>query len=195
MNLPRPSPLIPPGVSPGVAHWMRSVGQSLNSAVSMHRGPLGVGGVFPSQLPGDPADILAIIGAVGGTGSGAGSGIGVSASDQPSAYEWVEGIWSVAGDDLVVTELEGGRFGTLDKYPALESNGNVNVPIGAVVRLKQVGAGVDAFYEFTWCCDLSTGSGSGSGGTSGNTYSVVCPNTGVAYTVRVNGTQIIFTEV
>lgn len=195
MNLPRPAPLIPPGVSPAVAHWMRSVGASLNSAVSMHRGPLGVGGVFPSQLPAAPDDILAIIGAVGGTGSGNGSGAGVSADDQASAYEWVEGIWAVVNDDFVVIELEGGRFGTLDKYPAVESNGNVNVPLGAIVRLKQVGAGVDAFYEFTWCCDLSTGSGSGSGGTGGgNTYTVQCPG-GVDYTVRVNGTQIIFTEV
>lgn len=181
--LPRPSTRVPMNVSPDVMQWMRSVQTSLSAAAGGTQGPLGVGGMFPSLLPGAPDDILAIISQGGGSGSGdTGSGRGgVPADDQPNAYEWVEGIWSVVNDDFVVTELQGGRFGTFRQYPAVEMNGVEDVPEGAVVRLKQVAAGVDTFYEFSWSGEIS---GSGSGGTP---FTVDCGDgsgSSTTYTIR-----------
>lgn len=183
MFLPRPASRIPHSVNPDMQQWMRSVQQHMSSGASAGMGIYGVGGFFPSTQPDPPTDILAIIQGQGGSGSGAGSGgEGVPATDQANAYEWVEGIWKVVSDDFVVEELVNGRFGTLNRYPAVEMNGVADVPEGAVVRLKQVGAGVDTFYEFSW-------SGEAGGSGSGDSMTITCAD-GSVHPVTISGTSI-----
>jgi hypothetical protein len=121
-----------------------------------------------------PQRFLAIIRGPSGSGTGSGaSGSGsidagaIPADDQSNAYDWEEAYWTVLDDDFVCIKKPLGRYGTVDRLPAMEVNGASDVQDGIIVELIP-GFGQPDFYYFFAPAEQFSG--------SGNMLTIVCPD-------------------
>jgi len=170
------------------AELLRKMQDSLQAITRM-------GGDSVFQLPGglilntpNPDSLWIII--LGGSGNGAAEGSGNSFSSAwgDNYYDWQATRLTVTDDGLEIRDQDpSGMQGFFNNVPAIEVNGNIDVPPGTIVRAWRSPSGRSFEFEFG-----GGNAGSGSGGqTQGYTFTCNGDGTGGTLTPGSPGHPII----